>query len=102
MQAWTTSNSLPKRNAAWNCSFRQVRYKLFETILLEQCGTNIPSWEVAGLERLRFAVLKRSDGDLAELQRAVDLAKLDYRDALMGAGLGDPYAYTRWLPSRKW
>jgi hypothetical protein len=35
-------------------------------ILLEQCGTNIPAGRVPGV-RLHFAVLKRSDGRLAEL-----------------------------------
>ena len=71
-------------------------------ILLKECSTNIPGWDSAGLERLHFAVLKRSDGDLVELRRAVDLAKLDYRDALMWAGFGEPYVHSRWLPSRKW
>jgi hypothetical protein len=82
--------------------FRPGEREAARTILLEQCGTNIPGWESAGLERLRFAVLKRSNGDLAELQRAVDLAKIDFRDALMWVGFGEPYTHTRWLPKQKW
>jgi hypothetical protein len=67
-------------------------------MLLEECGTNIPGWESAGLERLRFAVLKISAGDVAKLRKAVDLAKKDFRDALMWAGFGEPDAHRRWRP----
>lgn len=70
------------------------------TILLDECGTNISGWESAGLERLRFAVLKISAGDVAKLQKAVDLAKRDFRDALMSAGFGEPDIHRRWRPHR--
>jgi hypothetical protein len=67
-------------------------------MLLEECGTNIPGWESAGLERLHFAVLKISDGDLAKLHRAINLAKSDFRDVLVWAGFGEPDAHRRWRP----
>ncbi len=72
------------------------------TILLDECGTNIPGWESAGLERLHFAVLKISDGNVAKLQKAVDLAKTDFRDALVWASFGEPDAHRRWLPRQHW
>src|SRR4051812_6362762 len=71
-------------------------------ILLNECGTNIPGWNSAGLDRMQFAVLKLSDGNLDRLQGAVDLAKLDFRDLLMAAGFGDPNSYRSWHPRKKW
>jgi len=72
------------------------------TILLEECGTNIPGWQSANLERLHFAVLKLSDGKLDALQARVNRAKRDFRDVLMAAGFGEPDSYRRWLPGRRW
>jgi hypothetical protein len=72
--------------------------EVVRSMLLEECGTNIPGWESAGLERLRFAVLKISAGDVAKLRKAVDLAKKDFRDALMWAGFGEPDVHRRWRP----
>jgi hypothetical protein len=60
-------------------------------ILVQECGTNLPFLEKAdetALERVRFAVLKLSNGNISELRRAVALAKSDWRDALMAAGFG--------------
>ena len=62
-----------------------------EQILLDECGNNLPFCTKSDeyeLERVRFAVLKLSNGNLNELQRAVDLAKVDWRDVLMAAGFG--------------
>jgi hypothetical protein len=71
------------------------------TMLVEQCGENIPGWKSAGLERLRCAVLKSSDGDLGKLQSAIDLAKIDFRDALMAADFG--YSeHESWWPEKKY
>src|ERR1700684_2431897 len=65
-------------------------------ILVQECGTNIPGWNAAGLERLRFAVLRLSDGRLDRLQTAVNKAKRDFRDVSMAADFGEPDSYTRW------
>jgi hypothetical protein len=72
-------------------------------LLVEQCGHNIPGCghyedEVA-FERLRFAALKVSHGDMEALKKAIDLAKLDYRDLLCAAGFAwSPTKHERWLP----
>ena len=72
-------------------------------LLVTQCGGNLPLWSAtdpAGLERIRFAALKLSNGDLAELRRAVDIAQSDWRDVLVTAGFGrDPRAHERWFPN---
>jgi hypothetical protein len=71
-------------------------------LLVTQCGANIPLWtstDPKGLERIRFAALKMSHGDLAELRRAVDIAQIDWRDVLVAARFGnDPRAHEHWLP----
>lgn len=73
-----------------------------ERMLVAECGNNLPFLEdldAAQMERFRFAALKVSGGDLATLRKAVDLAKVDWRDLLMWAGFGnDVKAHERWLP----
>ncbi len=68
----------------------------------EECGSHLPFLDSAdrlGLERVRFAVLKLSGGDLVELQRALDLAKQDWRDVLASCGFGDDiHAHSSWWP----
>lgn len=58
--------------------------------LLEyECGNNLPFCENSDkedLERIRFAVLKMSKGDIDKLRRVIKLAQEDWRDVLMGAG----------------
>ena len=54
----------------------------------------------AEAERVRFAALKVSDGDLAKLAEAIELANQDYRDLLVSAGFaGDPEEHQRWWPA---
>ena len=71
-------------------------------LLVTRCGSNLPLWtptDSMGLERIRFAALKLSGGDLAELRRAVEIAEVDWRDVLVAAGFGhDPRAHERWFP----
>jgi hypothetical protein len=76
--------------------------EVVRTILLEQCGTNIPGWRSEGLERLHFAVLKLSKGKVAKVQQGVDAAKEDFRDILMWAGFAGSYVHTRCVPKQKW
>jgi hypothetical protein len=71
------------------------------TLLLEQCGENIPGWRGAIPYRLQCAVLKLSDGKLDKLQEAIDLAKIDFRDVLMAADFGYSEHET-WWPEKKW
>ncbi len=69
-------------------------------ILAEQCGKNLPFCQDKDeyqLERVRFAALKISLGSLVKLQKAVDLAKRDWRDELMWAGFGETLtAHAEW------
>jgi len=72
-------------------------------LLSEQCGNNLPlleSLDEVKLERVRFAALKLSQGKLDGLERAVALAKTDWRDLLMAADFGDPNAHSEWLPAK--
>jgi len=71
-------------------------------LLVNQCGNNLPFNEAAdarSLERIRFAALKLSNGDLAELRVAIELAQRDSRDVLVAAGFGhDLRAHEAWFP----
>ena len=60
-------------------------------LLEEECSDNLPFCENSdanALERIRFAVLKISEGDIARLRDAIKIAQQDWRDTLMGAGFG--------------
>jgi hypothetical protein len=49
-------------------------------------------------DRLCFAALKLSHGNMDELRRAVDLARSDYRDLLMYSGFGrNIHAHEAWF-----
>jgi len=70
-------------------------------LLTEECGSNLPFFggsNPIGLERVRFAALKVSQGQLEKLREAIELAKVDWRDLLVIAGFAhDPQAHKRWL-----
>jgi hypothetical protein len=72
-------------------------------LLIHQCGNNLPFCEKSDefqLERVRFAVLKLSEGDLEKLRKAISLAQTDWRDVLMAAGFGhNVNAYKSWNPA---
>lgn len=74
-------------------------------LLVEECGGNIPYCEAFSpeqMERIRFAALKVSGGDLDYLVDAVDLAQADWRDLLVSAGFADDEnAYKRWIPGNQ-
>jgi hypothetical protein len=75
-------------------------------ILSEECGNNLPFLEKLDevkLERFQFAALKLSEGKLDKLDRAIALAKEDWRDLLMAAGFGEDIdAHVSWLPGQTW
>lgn len=59
-----------------------------ERILAEECGNNLPlmqNSDAIQLERIRYAALKLSQGELDALRQAVQLAQTDWRDALVSA-----------------
>jgi hypothetical protein len=71
-------------------------------LLESQCGSNLPFQEKSDahdLERIRFAALKLSNGDLKELQRAVEIAQEDWRDVLVAAGFAHSITvHEKWFP----
>src|SRR4051794_11600613 len=71
-------------------------------LLVSECGSNLPWYEdatPASLERVRFAALKLSEGDIPKLQDAILLAQTDWRDLLMAADFGfDVTAHSAWWP----
>ncbi|NKB34306.1 MAG: hypothetical protein GKR91_14540 [Pseudomonadales bacterium] len=51
-------------------------------------------------ERVRFAVLKLSNGNLAQLERQIEEAAVDFRDILVAAGFAERVdAHLEWLPT---
>jgi hypothetical protein len=71
-------------------------------LLADECGNNLPFCEdfgPVGLERIRFAVLKLSGGNIEELRTAIKDAQTDWRDVLMWAGFGESVtAHESWSP----
>lgn len=71
-------------------------------LLVAHCGDNLPfnqATDARSLERIRFAVLKLSNGSLAALREAIEVAQIDSRDVLMAAGFGrDVQAHQAWFP----
>jgi hypothetical protein len=62
-----------------------------QRLLVEECATNLPfcdTQDAGGLERIRFAVLLLSEGDIDKLRAAIDRASADWRDVLVAAGFG--------------
>jgi hypothetical protein len=75
-----------------------------ERLLVNECGNNLPFCQDSNqyqLECVRYAAMKLSHGTLNGLRQAIELAKTDWRDLLMGAGFGeDVTEHQRWQPSR--
>lgn len=73
-------------------------------LIAERCGEDLPlsshmGPDASGFDRIRFAVLKLSGGDLARLEREIAGAHCDWRDTLMAAGFGeDIHAHLSWNP----
>jgi hypothetical protein len=72
--------------------------------LVTQCGWNLPFCKhdtAIEMERIRFAVLKLSNGTIDGLLRSIQVAQQDWRDLLMAAGFGnDVEAHKYWLPAK--
>jgi len=75
-----------------------------ERLLIEGCSENLPlvgDPTPLSLERVRFAVLRLSGGDLTRLAEAIRVAQTDWRDVLVAAGFGETsQAHTTWQPRR--
>jgi hypothetical protein len=79
--------------------------EIVSTLLIERCGDTLalsrPA-DPASLERIRFAVLKLSGGSVDRLQRAIDLANIDWRDVLVAADFdNDLTMHTSWWPDKQ-
>jgi hypothetical protein len=60
--------------------------------LEQECGNNLPfckEYDEHKMERIRFAALKLSQGNLLKLSKAIDMARRDWRDVLMAADFGN-------------
>lgn len=59
------------------------------------------AWPEGTSERLRFAALRLSGGDLRALDEAIKLGNTDWRDLLMSADFGfSTHAHETWVPRR--
>ena len=69
-------------------------------LLVEECGQDpLSTSDHEGIERIRFAALKVSNGDVDVLKKAIKLAQSDWRDLFMAAGFGNnPSEHKSWLP----
>ncbi|MDH3377230.1 MAG: hypothetical protein OEQ39_09740 [Gammaproteobacteria bacterium] len=83
-----------------NALFREEQRDEVVELLKIECAENIPFCEDHDkfqMERIRFSVLKLSEGGMDELIQAIELAQVDWRDLFMAAGFGhDPEAHNRW------
>ena len=82
--------------------FRPEEVPAVVELLEHQCGELLPLWRgktPAEFDRVRFAALKVSAGDLEALRRAVEMARTDWRDLLVAAGFAhDSEEHRRWNP----
>jgi hypothetical protein len=73
-------------------------------LLIIQCGNNLPfcdNHDEFQLERIRFAALKLSAGNIDKLKDAIKLAQTDWRDLLVAARFAhDTTAHKRWIPQK--
>lgn len=73
-----------------------------EALLFAECGDNLPNVEsnyIQPAERIRFAILKLSDGRLDKLREWINDAAKDWRDTLMSAGFGwNVVDHLEWFP----
>jgi hypothetical protein len=81
--------------------FKPDETELVSSLLTDECGPKLTRFPVL-LDRIRYAVLKLSGGDLAELRKAIRIAQQDWRDALVWAGFGQSLtAHESWWPDTR-
>jgi hypothetical protein len=82
--------------------FPAGQWSSVEKLLRDQCGDNLPLIKTSSVdlvERIRFAVLKLSQGDLNKLRRHIEGAQHDWRDVLMASGFAHRLdAHKEWRP----
>ena len=62
-------------------------------LLTKECARNLPligdtPEYLLLIDRIQLATLRGADWEIAKIAKAVALAKVDWRDVLMGAGFG--------------
>ena len=82
---------------------KESDYKQVMQLLVSECGSNIPfcsNHSAEAMERIRFSVLKISNGNIEGFNKALELAKTDWRDLFMAAGFAhDVEAHLKWYDS---
>jgi hypothetical protein len=76
------------------------RAAVVSQLLLVRCGANLPriaKQGETGIERVRCAVLKLSEGDVAKLEHAIDRANRDWRDVLVWSGFSAGETHKAWV-----
>ena len=83
--------------------FDPNEYDCVRSKLLKKCGSNIfdkTHTELA--QRVRFGVLKLSEGNKEKFLEALKLANIDWRDVLVGSGFAeDIKVHKQWWPETK-
>ncbi len=71
-------------------------------LLENKCGDDLPGVDASYAklaERIRFAVLRLSNGDIEQLEKEVEDACKDWRDTLVTAGFANGIdAHLNWTP----
>ena len=100
MSVELSPGTIERVNLLFNESERQAVIKLIK----EACGSNLPFCENTTpeqSERIPFAVLKLSEGNFAKLERAILIAKSDWRDVLVASGFGNSVTiHNEWWPNK--
>lgn len=85
-----------------NAIFSDKHRDEVEELLKVECSENISfckNHNKYDMERIRFSVLKLSEGSIEKLVEAIELAQTDWRDLFMAAGFGhDAEAHNKWNP----
>ena len=75
--------------------------ELVSSLLTDECSSKLTRFPVL-LDRIRYAVLKLSGGDLNELRKAIRVAQQDWRNALVFAGFAQSLdAHKSWWPEKR-
>jgi hypothetical protein len=77
---------------------------LVERLLIDECGDRLPLIGMEAtpqsMERIRFATLRLSDGDVGKLRKALKVAREDWRDVLVAAQFANRAdAHLSWQPN---
>jgi len=93
----------PATTARLRLLFRPEHVAEAVRLLSESCAENLPLLgppaTPTSLERLRFAAIRVSGGDLTRLREAIRIAQVDWRDLLVAAEFAsDTRAHERWEP----